>query len=127
MQYLSTSEFKVCYLSTSGVMVHELSHAYHHRMLPDGYDNKEVKDCYEAAMKEGLYDLVRVHGVQGPTSKAYAASNCMEYFAELSTAFLGGTNEKEEYNKWFPFNRKQIKEHDPRAYEMLKKVWKVDE
>ena len=91
MQYLSTSEFKVCYLSTSGVMVHELSHAYHHRMLPDGYDNKEVKDCYEAAMKEGLYDLVRVHGVQGPTSKAYAASNCMEYFVDLISwvLFLG--------------------------------------
>jgi hypothetical protein len=109
-----------------GVMVHELSHAYHHRMLPDGYDNKEILACYEAAMKEGLYDCVKVHGPQGPEAKAYASSNCMEYFAELSAAFLGGTDETEEYNKWFPFNRKQLKAHDPRAYKLLCRLWKVD-
>lgn len=57
--------------------------------------------------------------------KAYAATNRMEYFAELSAAFLGGVDGKEEYNKWFPFNRKQIKEHDPRAYDLLCRVWKV--
>jgi hypothetical protein len=96
-------------------------------MIPGGYDNKEIKECYEAAMKEGLYDCVKVHGVQGPETKAYACSNCMEYFAELSAAFLGGTDENEEYNKWFPFNRKQLKEHDPRAYKLLARVWKVDD
>lgn len=44
----------------------------------------------------------------------------MEYWAELSTAFLGlgGTNPEEEYNKWFPLNREQIKSHDPRAYQV---------
>lgn len=66
-----------------GVMLHELSHAFHHRMLPGGYGNKEIKECYKSAMKEGLYDCVRVHGAQGPETKAYACSNCMEYFAEL--------------------------------------------
>merc|ERR1712038_194757 len=34
--------------------------------------------------------------------------------------------EDEEYNKWYPFNRKQLREHDPRAYELLKRLWKVD-
>ena len=96
-------------------------------MLPDGYENKEIKKCYEEAMKEGLYDCVKVHGTQGPEAKAYACNNCMEYFAELSAAFLGGTDGIEEYNKWFPFNRKQLKEHDPRAYKLLKKVWKIDD
>jgi hypothetical protein len=48
----------------------------------------------------------------------------MEYFAELSVAFLGGLG-KEEHNKWFPFNRRQIKEHDPEAFEMLQRIWKV--
>jgi hypothetical protein len=109
-----------------GVMVHELSHAYHHGMLPRGYDNKEIKECFEAAMKEGLYECVKVHGTQGPEAKAYASSNCMEYFAELSAAFLGGTDETIEYNKWYPFNRKQIQEHDPRAYELLKRVWRIE-
>lgn len=107
-------------------MIHELSHAYHFKVLPDGYDNAEIQECYEAAMRDGLYDCVQVHGSQGPTARAYACENCMEYFAELSTAFLGGKSD-EEYNKWYPFNRKQIKEHDPRAYALLKKVWNVED
>ncbi|CAB9502100.1 expressed unknown protein [Seminavis robusta] len=112
-----------------GVLVHEFSHAYHHICVENGFDNKEILECFEAAMKDRLYDWVRVHGTQGPMNKAYACNNCMEYFAELSAAFLGqpDLHASEEYNKWFPFNRRHIKEHDPRAYEMLKKIWKVDD
>ena len=111
-----------------GVMVHELSHAYHDRMLPDGYDNPDILACYRAAMKDKLYDCVKVHGTQGPTAKAYACTNDKEYFAELSTAFLGGVGEytDHEYNKWFPFNRKQVKEHDPRAHALLSRLWRID-
>jgi hypothetical protein len=109
-----------------GVMVHEFSHAYHHLMIPGGFENAEILECYTAAMKEGLYDCVAVHGTQGPECKAYACTNCMEYFAELSTAFLGGTKTGEEYNKWYPFNRQQLKEHDPRAYQLLSRLWKVN-
>lgn len=114
------------YWGPGGLMVHEFCHAYHHRMLPDGYDNKEILACYQQAMKEKLYDKVKVHGPQGPEAKAYACSNDKEYFAELSTAFLGGLDESIEYNKWFPFNRSQLKAHDPRAYNLLCRVWKVD-
>ena len=56
----------------------------------------------------------------------YFSTNSMEYFAELSAAFLGGVDGK-EYNKWYPFNREQIKEHDPRAFTMLCKMWGVSE
>jgi hypothetical protein len=49
----------------------------------------------------------------------------MEYFAELSVAFLGGLDDKKEHNKWFPFNRSQLKEHDPRAFHTLCRVWGV--
>lgn len=108
-----------------GVLIHELSHAYHNKCLPQGYENPEIIECYQQAMEEGLYDCVKVHGPQGPTAKAYACENAMEYFAELSTAFLGGTRSSEEYNKWYPFNRSQIKDHDPRAYDLLCKMWKM--
>ena len=108
-----------------GILIHELSHAYHNKCLADGYDNAEIVACYKQAMEEGLYNRVKVHGPQGPTQRAYACENAMEYFAELSTAFLGGKKENEEYNKWYPFNRSQVKEHDPRAYELLKKIWNV--
>ena len=41
-------------------------------------------------MAEHLYDCVPVHGSQGLNggTKAYACYNCMEFFAELSVAFL---------------------------------------
>ena len=109
-----------------GVMIHELSHAFHHSYMSFGYDNPTIKECYEAAMKDGLYQKVMVKGTQGPEAKAYACENCMEYFAELSAAFLGGADSSTDYNKWYPFNRKQIQEYDPRAYEMLCRVWKID-
>jgi hypothetical protein len=135
-----------------GILLHEFSHAYHHKGCTDGYDNIEIQQCYEAAMQDGIYDSVPVHGSQGPVAEAYAKTDAMEYFAELSTAFLGGippnnninyshskvdvkeqhskkygTSHDEEYNKWYPFNRQQILEHDPRAYELLKKMWKVND
>lgn len=97
--------------------------------MEDGYDNKEIIDCYNSAMAEQLYDCVPVHNHKGGKDerKAYACTDAMEYFAELSVAFLGGIDEDKdlEFNKWYPFNRNQIKEHDPRAYSMLKKLWGV--
>lgn len=109
-----------------GVLLHELCHAYHWKMLPGGYDNHDIKRCYELAMKEGLYDRVKVHGSQGPYARAYACENAMEYFAELSVAFLAGKDSCIEYNKWQPFNRQELKDFDPRAYKMLQRAWRVD-
>ena len=62
-------------------------------------------------------------------NKAYAWTDAMEYFAELSAAFLGqpDMHSDEEFNKWYPFNRRHVKEHDPRAYKLLKKLWKVSD
>ena len=94
-----------------GLILHELSHAWHNIHIENGYDNKQIKEFYELAMKDGLYDCVRVHGPQGPECKAYACTNAMEYFAELSVAFLGGLDDALEHNKWFPFNRTQLREH----------------
>lgn len=115
-----------------GLLLHEFSHAYHHKCCNKGYDNKEIRQCYQAAIDSGLYDCVQVKKIFGEatqceTARAYACTDPMEYFAELSTAFLGQTTTSEEYNKWFPFNRQQIKDHDPRAYELLQKMWKVSD
>ena len=125
---------------TGGVMLHEFSHAWHYKFVEDGYENREILECYHQAMEEKLYDNVSVHCFDdegesnGKTKKqkikkqrAYACTNAMEYFAELSTAFLGGVGDDQdiEFNRWFPFNRKQVKEHDPRAYKLLKKIWNI--
>ena len=44
----------------------------------------------------------------------------------FSVAFLGGLDDK-EHNKWFPHNRRQLRDHDPRAYEMLCRIWGVED
>jgi len=109
-----------------GLMLHELSHAWHCLYIENGYDNEDIINVYKAAMDEGLYDCVRVHGKQGPKCKAYACQDQMEYFAELSVAFLGTEIEDDrEHNKWYPFNRRQLREHDPRAYAMLCRMWGI--
>lgn len=109
-----------------GLMLHEFSHAFHHKHVSGGFENEDIKKCYESAMEKGLYDCVKVHGPQGPERRGYACTDPMEYFAELSAAFLGGVkDDKEEFNKWYPFNRAQIRHHDPDAYEMLKRIWHV--
>lgn len=45
---------------------------------------------------------------------------------ELSVAFLGGLDPNIEHNKWYPFNREQVREHDPRAFDMLCRIWGVE-
>jgi hypothetical protein len=117
------------YWQPGGLLLHEYSHAYHFKMLPNGYDNLEVLQCYQHAMDHKLYDAVEYHKADGrkhaKKARAYACTDAMEYFAELSVAFLGGTDDAVEFNKWFPFNRAQLRRHDPRAYELLKRVWKM--
>ena len=110
---------------TGGLILHELCHAWHNIHIADGYDNNEIKECYKLAMSDGLYDCVPVHGPQGPKCKAYACTDPMEYFAELSVAFLGGLDDTLEHNKWYPFNRSQLKEHDPRAWDLLCRMWGI--
>ena len=77
-------------------------------------------------MRAKRYDAVPVHGKQGENglAKAYACTNCMEFFAELSVA-LHWTADMLEYNKWFPYNREQLKNHDFPTYRILCKMWNI--
>jgi hypothetical protein len=96
-------------------LVHEMAHAYHLSQWPE--DQKDIYDAWKNAMDQGLY-----HGVkddQGMTlDKVYAATNQLEYFAELSCMYFVGCN-------YQPFNRKELKEYDPTGYAMIEKMWRV--
>lgn len=107
-----------------GVLVHELSHAYHNKYCAGGYQNGLVDEAYRAAMARGLYDKVPVHGKQGQNGpiKAYACANCMEFFAELSVAYMC-VDDSCEYNKWFPHNRSQLLQHDEETFCVLDMLW----
>lgn len=96
-------------------VLHELAHAYHHRVL--GYEQSDIESAYKAAVASKSYDAVPLRA-NGQKRRAYAMTNKQEYFAETSEAFFG-------INDFFPFNREDLKKHDPTMHDVLAKVWKV--
>jgi Carbohydrate esterase, sialic acid-specific acetylesterase len=98
--------------------LHELAHAYHDRVLSNGFDNIAIQAAFENAKARGLYDLVeqRFGDGRSATVQAYAIKNAMEYFAECSEAFFST-------NDFFPFTREQLAKHDPQMFTLLKTLW----
>ncbi len=98
--------------------LHELAHAYHDRVLAQGFNNLDVKGAFEKAKAAGLYDRVEQRFGDGRSAnvRAYAMTNPQEYFAECSEAFFST-------NDFFPFTRDQLAKHDPVMFELLKKLW----
>ena len=98
------------------MVLHELSHAYHHRFLRDGFENAQLKGAYARIMKSRIYEKV-LRG-NGRDERAYAATNPMEYFAESTEAFFGT-------NDFYPFVRAELRRHDPIMFELLRQLWAV--
>lgn len=103
--------------------LHELAHAYHHRVLADGFDNAAVKTAYERAKAGGSYEHVERsfgegNGRANTFERAYALSNPMEYFAEATEAYF-------TRNDFFPFTRSELKQHDPEMFALLETLWGV--
>ncbi len=96
------------------MVLHELAHGYHHQFLMGGYNAKDVAGCYDAAKTAGTYESVKRYN--GRTERAYALNNPMEYFAEATEAYFG-------VNDFYPFNRAELKSHDPRAFALLGRIW----
>ena len=102
--------------------LHELAHAYHDRVLTNGFGNKEIQAAYDRAKAGKTYDKVeRWFGNGRPNTfeRAYAMTTPQEYFAENTEAFFSR-------NDFFPFTREELKKHDPEMYELLKKLWQID-
>jgi len=101
--------------------LHELAHAFHHRVLQDGFANAEIKAAYNRARAAGEYDRVertRGDGRPNTVERAYAMTDPMEYFAETTEAFFSR-------NDFFPFTRDELKRHDPEMFALLGKLWGV--
>jgi len=97
------------------LLLHELAHAYHEQVL--GFEEPRIKAAYEAARASGRYERVkRFNGRRIVTDRAYALSNHKEYFAELSEAYFGK-------NDFFPFDRDELRQHDPEMFKLLGKLW----
>ncbi len=102
------------------MIMHEMAHAYHHRVL--GFSYAPITQAYNHAMQNNLYDWVLYHAGNGVYyyREAYAASNEKEYFAELTEAYLGE-------NDFFPFIREELELHYPQAYNVLVDVWEFED
>lgn len=103
--------------------LHELAHAYHNIVLNQGFGNPQIAAVFERARDSGQYDKVeRRHGVARANTleRAYAMSNPMEYFAETTEAYFSR-------NDFFPFNRRELKTHDPEMFDLLGELWGVSE
>lgn len=94
------------------MVLHELAHGYHDIVF--GYGNHEIIADFRAAVQAGLYDEVKYH--RGGKRSAYAKTNQMEYFAELTEAYFG-------VNDFFPFTYTDLQAHDPRGFKMMRRIW----
>ena len=92
------------------VLLHELLHAYHARLLPDGYANKGVIGYYAYAKSKDLLP-----------KEAYALKNPMEFFAVTASIFLAGKSEFHD-----PKTREALKEKMPDYYKYLVGVFGFD-
>lgn len=94
-------------------VVHELAHAQH---LENGPENQpDIRAAWDNAEKLQLYRNVKDE--KGKLhEKAYAATNHLEYFAELSCMYFVGCN-------YPPLNRQEFKKYDPEGYDMIQKMW----
>ena len=94
------------------VILHELAHAYHDQIL--GFEHKEILVAYQRAEKENLYEKVLLF--RGGKTKHYARTNHKEFFAEMTESYVG-------VNDFYPFVRAELKEHDPKTYALMEKIW----
>ena len=92
------------------VMLHEFLHVYHARLMPNGYENKGIKDFYGEAKARGLFD-----------KDAYVIKNQKEFFAVTASIFLAGKDAVHE-----PHTRARLKEIQPNYFKYLVGVFGFD-
>lgn len=96
------------------MVLHELAHAYHDRVL--GFENEKIVAAYEQAVKDKQYESVLRWS--GKTARHYALNNPREYFAEATEAYYGT-------NDFFPFVRAELKKHDAGIHDLMDELWKA--
>lgn len=98
------------------MLLHEMSHAYHHQVMVQGYNNPFIMSAYTTSMSSGKYNSVDYS--LGGKQKAYATNNQIEFFAELTEAWFGK-------NDYYPFTKEELRIFDLPGYELMNKVWKL--
>ncbi|MFO1052924.1 MAG: hypothetical protein U1F36_11980 [Planctomycetota bacterium] len=90
------------------MLLHELAHAFHHRVL--GYGHRGILDAFARAKADARWS--QVLRSDGSHEKHYALTDEKEWFAEASESFFGT-------NDFFPFVHAELHELDAQADDML--------
>ena len=123
IEFTNIDNFEAETVRMPNFALHELAHAYHHRVLPGGYGNAAIRERFDAVNASGIYSNVeRWFGNGRPNTfeKAYAMSSPMEYFAETTEAYFSR-------NDFFPFDKDELLRHDPEMAAVLTRLWEVSE
>src|SRR5216683_832949 len=92
------------------VMLHEFLHAYHGKLMPNGFENKGIKGFYAYAKAKDLLP-----------KETYALKNDKEFFAVTASIFLAGKDSVHE-----PKTRANLKEKMPDYYKYLVEMFGFD-
>ncbi|THD60931.1 MAG: hypothetical protein E7813_22300 [Bradyrhizobium sp.] len=92
------------------VVLHELLHAYHAKLMPHGYENMGINNFYSEAQKKNLFG-----------KDEYVLKNSREFFAVTASIFLAGKDSEHA-----PHNRAKLKELMPDYYKYLVGVFGFD-
>lgn len=90
------------------IVLHELLHAFHARILPDGFHNAQVVMFYGHAKEAGLYP-----------ADAFLLKNPGEFFAVTASLYLFGHVDRP------PFTRASLKAKQPYYYNWLGRLFGV--
>src|SRR6185437_15870801 len=97
-------------------LLHEYGHAHH--LLHWKEQQPDILQAWQNAASCGLYcNTTDLDGKVIP--RAYALTNQLEYFAELTTMYFANCN-------YFPHNRSELKKYDPVGYNMIELMWSPD-
>jgi hypothetical protein len=97
------------------VLLHELAHAYHERVLDFGH--QEIIRGYQQFCDSRKFD--RTPHVSGRRMPHYGLTDHKEYFAEMTETFFVG-------NDYFPFNHYQLHQEQPESYQLIASIWGTD-
>ncbi|MGK0390911.1 MAG: hypothetical protein ACI94Y_003671 [Maribacter sp.] len=99
------------------MVLHELAHAYHHRVL--NFNSAVITNAYNNAISNNLYTNVSYHAGNGNyfnQDLAYALNNDKEFFAEITEAYFG-------LNDYFPFDYDDLNNYDIVGFNAVVEVW----
>ena len=92
------------------VMLHEMLHAYHNKMVGSGFENLGIKAMYAKAVSQNAFP-----------KDDYVMTNPQEFFAVTASVFLAGKGTISE-----PKTRAALKEKMPKYYKFLVELFGFD-